>query len=368
MDDDMRHFVKKIIVFVVFILVMINATAQNLYKVVSDSKLKIRECPNSNSKILGSLNPNAQIRVTKIIEDWAEFNYKGQFAYVSSKYIVKTDVVEESRLFKVVSVSHLNVRQQPSTKAKILGVLREGEEIDVLSNTGSWAKIRYKNHFGYVSTRYLMEKEKETTPVVQLMDKIENCSDSIDNAVEETIEPSDNGKKINKVGIDFLPNVYGGYTNFVSSEVKPKGTLGSGVDFAFQFIAKDKITFIPKNYFMEASLGYSLRGSAAFPMHYINLKLQPFGYRYNLSDFTLFGKLGVYTGYTFSSIATNRNSFDSNVDAGLTVCIGAEYKNIGMGILYEQGFINVCSSNLPLKNQGIFINLSYRLFHLGKTN
>lgn len=366
MDDNMKCFVKNLIVIVVFILGTTNASAQNLYKVVSNSILNIREQPNSNSNILGTLSPNAQIGVTKFIDGWAEFNYNGQFAYVFSKYIAKIDIVEEVRLFKVVSASHLNVRHQPSISAQVLGILREGEEIEVLSNTGTWAKIRYKNNIGYVSTRYIMEVEKESTPIIQLEDNnvIEISSDNIDNVAKETFEPSNENKLnlLDKVEIEFVPNVYCGYANFASSEVSPKGTVGCGVDFAFQFIAEEGIAFIPKDYFMEASLGYSLRGSAAFPMHYINLKLQPFGYRYNLSEFTLFGKLGIYTGYTFSTIETNRNSFDSNIDVGLTICIGAEYKNIGMGISYERGFTNMCNSNLPLKNQGVFINLSYRLF------
>lgn len=281
-------------------------------------------------------------------------------------FILGTINTSAQNLYKVVSVSHLNVRHQPSTNAQILGTLRGGEDIEVLSITRTWAKIRYKNDVGYVSTRYITEIEKETNPVIQIEDNnvTEISSDNVDDVAIEAIEPSNEDKNnlLDEVGIEFVPNVYCGYTNFASSEVDPKGTVGCGIDFAFQFIAEDEIVFIPKDYFMEASLGYSLRGSVAFPMHYINLKLQPFGYRYNLSKYTLFGKLGIYTGYTFSTIETNHNSFDSNVDVGLTICIGAEYKNIGMGISYERGFTNVCNSNLPLKNQGVFINLSYRLF------
>lgn len=365
MDDNMRCLVRYLFTVLVFILGTINTNAQTLYKVISSSRLNVRELPNSNSKVLGTLSPNTQIGVTKFIDEWAEFNYNGQFAYVSSKYIAKIDT-EKVRLFKVVSASHLNVRHQPSTNAQVLGTLREGEEIEVLSNTGTWAKIRYKNNIGYVSIRYISEVVKETTPVIQPEDNnvIEIKNNNIDNVPKVDIDTSNENKNnlLDNIGIEFVPNVYCGYANFASSGVSPKGTVGCGVDFAFQFIAKDGIAFIPKDYFMEASLGYSLRGSAAFPMHYINLKLQPFGYRHNLSEFTLFGKLGIYTGYTFSTIETNRNSFDSNVDVGLTISIGAEYKNIGIGISYERGFTNVCNSNLPLKNQGVFINLSYRLF------
>ena len=145
MDDNMRCLVRYLITVLVFILGTINTNAQTLYKVISSSRLNVRELPNSNSKILGTLSPNTQIGVTKFIDEWVEFIYNGQFAYVSSKYIAKIDT-EKVRLFKVVSASHLNVRHQPSISAQVLGTLREGEEIEVLSNTGTWAKIRYKNN------------------------------------------------------------------------------------------------------------------------------------------------------------------------------------------------------------------------------
>ena len=360
----------KYLIAVFFILGATYTNAQTLYKVVSSSRLNVREQPGSNSKVLGALNPNTQIEVTKLIKEWAEFDYNGQSAYVYSKFIVPIEV-EENRLFRVISASHLNVRHQPSMSARVLGTLREGEEIEVLSNTGTWAKIRYKNNIGYVSTSYISEVEKETTPVIhpEGNSEIEIKSDNNDidvskEAFDVNNEPNNkpNNKHLGNVGIKFVPNVYYGYANFASKEVSPKGIVGCGVDFAFQFIAEDRIAFIPEDYFMEASLGYSLRGSAAFPMHYINIKLLPFGYKHNMSEFILFGKLGIFTGYTFSTIETDRNSFDSNVDVGLTICIGAEYKKIGIGISYERSFTNVCNSKLPLKNKGVFINLSYRLF------
>ncbi len=66
-----------------------------------------------------------------------------------------------------------------------------------------------------------------------------------------------------------MPTLYGGMVNLVSDNASPKGNIGGGVDFSFQFIVKENITIIPRNYYMEASLGYSLRGSGHFPLHYI---------------------------------------------------------------------------------------------------
>lgn len=369
MISNKRRFVKTIIILIVFILGTIHTDAQNIYEVVSNSKLNIRELPSPTSKVLGTLHPKATIQVIKFIDAWAEFNYKGQCAYVFSKYIVKKETNEEIKLFKVVSESNLNVRLQPSTNAQVLGTLQPEEQIEVLSNDGNWAKINYKNNIGYVSAKYIQEIEKghniSFTQSKTEKEIIHTQSENYDNSThEELYTIYDSDYIFERIRIEFVPNAYCGLSNFSSSDVTPKGTIGGGLDLALQFIAKEDIAFIPKDYFMEASLGYSLKGSAAFPMHYINLKVLPFGYRYNLSEYTLFGKLGIYAGYPLSSIKTNKNSFDSNIDVGLTIGVGAEYKNIGLGISYEQGGTNVCNSKLKLKNQGIFVNVSYRLLSL----
>ncbi len=363
----MRSYTQTIILSIIFIVIgAINAIAQNRYEVISNSTLNVRSQPNSTSEILGALSPNTQIDVIKIVDGWAEFEYNNQSAFVSSKYIVKVDIAENIELFEVVSASHLNVRNKPSTNSQVIGTLQSGTQIEVLSRTEYWAKIYYNNNIGYVSAKYIEKVEEESTALPEDNIVEESYQETVEPVKEEVVVPKSENKPnlLSHIGIEFVPNIYCGFANFCSDEISPKGTIGCGIDLAFQFIANEKIKFIPKDYFSEISLGYSLRGSAAFPLHYINIKLLPFGYRYHLQKFSLYGKLGIYTGYTFSSIETDYNYFDSNVDVGLAINIGAEYRKIGLGISYEYGFTNVCNSNLSLNNSCVFLNLSYRLFSL----
>ena len=99
-------------------------------------------------------------------------------------------------------------------------------------------------------------------------------------------------------------------------------------------------------------------------MHYFNIKLMPFGYRLVLDDYAFFGKFGVYAGLSASEIDTYYNHFHTNPDMGISVGLGFEMYNIGVGLSFEQGFIDVCDANLSLKNQCLFVNLSYRLFDI----
>lgn len=267
--------------------------------------------------------------------------------------------------YEVISTSRLNVRNKPTTNSSIIGSLNPHEQIDVYSIIDSWAKISYRSRMAYVSSKYIRKIEiKENIPIVT---EYQEESNPITSEPEETETPKtiyNESTKNDYIGIDFVPSIYGGFTNFVSNNVSPKGNIGFGIDFAFQFIANQPISFIPKDYYMEASLGYSLKGSGAFPLHYITMKLSPIGYRYMLSDFMLWGKIGAYTGYTFSTIETQSHSFDTNIDIGILCEIGVEYERIGVGFSYERGLTNVCNSKLKLNNQCVFLNLSYRLFNL----
>lgn len=267
--------------------------------------------------------------------------------------------------YEVISTSKLNVRNRPTTKSSIIGKLNPHEEIDVYSIVNNWAKISYNSRMAYISSKYIRKIEvEEDIPVV---DEHQEKSEPIINIVEvrDTAETLCKVQKQNhNVAIDFVPMVYGGFANFVSDNASPNGTIGFGLDLAFQFIANNSIRFIPKGYYMETSLGYALKGSNAFPLHYITVKLSPLGYRYKLSDFIFFGNIGINVGYTFSTIETNSHSFDTNADVGILGDIGIEYKKIGFGILYERGLTNVCNSKLKLRNQCVCLKLSYRLFNL----
>ena len=360
-----------IISIAVFIFIgVINVYAQSRYEVVSNSMLNIRNQPSSAGGVVGALSPKTHINVIHLVDGWAEFLFNGKTAYVSLKYLKKVNADVAAELYKVISTSNLNVRHQPSIQSGVLGSLKPGMQVEVLSTLDGWAEIKFNSGLGYISSKYI--RKIEQSPVVQ--EEKENykvVSQPVQQEIvpvpEETTAPQvvDGLNFKEKLGIDIVPNVYYGYVNFSSDNASPKGSMGGGIDLAVQFIAKEKISFIPKNYYTEVSLGYSMRGSAAFPMHYVNIKLQPFGYRYDLFGIVmLYGKLGAYLGYPFSKIETDNNSFDSNLDVGLTVSLGVEYRNIGLGVSYERGFTDVCTSKLSLKNSCVFLNLSYRFFSL----
>lgn len=343
--------------------------AQDKYEVTSQSKLNVRSLPGVDSWVLGAISPKEQILVYRIDDGWAEIRYNNQKAYVSAKYIREVDDTAEDNYgtYKVISQSRLNVRNRPSTESQVLGVLQPAEQIEVLSIEGQWAKIQYKSNVGYVALRYIERVEQQPKVVEEEVVIVPVKKEvSTPKIVDEPQKRRSKGVSLKNVGIELVPNLSIGYANFTCSSAYPVPRMGLGIDCALQFIAEEKISFIPKDYFTEVSLGYSMRGSGAFPMHYFNIKLMPFGYRLVLDDYTFFGKLGVYAGLSASEIDTHYNHFYTNPDMGISVGLGFEMYNIGVGLSFEQGFIDVCDANLSLKNQCLFVNLSYRLLDIKK--
>ena len=58
----------------------------------------------------------------------------------------------------VCTASTLNIRSAPSTSASVLGVLKKGQTCEVITFTGGFAQIKYRNTFGYVSSAYVTRK------------------------------------------------------------------------------------------------------------------------------------------------------------------------------------------------------------------
>lgn len=61
----------------------------------------------------------------------------------------------------VVNANQINVRQSVDTESEKLGLLFEGDEIDILSNEGNWYKINYNNQEAYVFSDYIIVSQAE---------------------------------------------------------------------------------------------------------------------------------------------------------------------------------------------------------------
>lgn len=273
--------------------------------------------------------------------------------------------------YEVISTSKLNIRNAPSATSLVVGTLNPGDEIFVFNTKGEWAVFNYKNKLAYVFMKYLKECEKiqeetfETYSPANFEQEVVSAIPQKDTVVvleerENVIEAlPQNHKRI--WDFHLTGNIEGGgYTNFACDDVSPEYGWGYGANVAIQLESKGKSSILSQGMFFEFSLGYAKKGSGAFPLSYAVSRLYPVGYKLELSSCILYGKAGAYIGYCFSEIDTQYDSFDCELDWGLSAGIGVEYEQFALGVNYEYGFPEVCSSHLSLYNRNIFLSFSYR--------
>lgn len=298
-------------------------------------------------------------------------------------FILAQDIYE-------VSVSNrLNVREKPNADAKVLGTLPNGTLVEVLSIKDNWATIAYANTNAYVASKFL--KLKYSIPQKKIeVDTIASITNTIvlkeDTMVKDAINITTTKKTKknslfirNKQGeniktrnfwqqwsIDFIPSVFVGISNFVCYELTPVPLCSYGFDAGVQLKYSK---YSPHNYIAESSIGYAMKGSGIFPIHYFTFRLLPIGYQYNFQkDITLTALTGmvVNAGGGRAEVYDDVNSTTRwisamPVDIGIQIKILAEYKDFGLGISYDQGCTYVLYNKPYLLNYGIYLHGTYRI-------
>lgn len=75
--------------------------------------------------------------------------------------------------FEIVSAEELNVREEPSSKARLIGKLYKFECVEVIEKVKYWTKVRYTNKEkkvsieGWVYTRYIKVFDENTSKFIE---------------------------------------------------------------------------------------------------------------------------------------------------------------------------------------------------------
>ncbi len=123
--------------------------------------VNIREEPSEDSPIIGKLYKECGGEILEEGEEWTKLKTGDVEGYVSNEYLLFGDPAVELALSVVNMVatsetSCLRVRLEPSEDAKILGLLAEGDKIDVMEDLGDWVKTGYSDGTEcYVSSKYV---------------------------------------------------------------------------------------------------------------------------------------------------------------------------------------------------------------------
>ena len=126
--------------------------------------LNLRQSPNTAAKVLCTIPQYATIPIYEQGASWCKTAYNGYSGYVMTAYLTfsgqpaaPTPTPEPAALYARVTTKSgsLNLRQTPSSSAKVLRTIPQNETISILEKGASWCKTVYGGDTGYVMTQFL---------------------------------------------------------------------------------------------------------------------------------------------------------------------------------------------------------------------
>ncbi len=123
--------------------------------------LNIRETPDPNGKIIGSLMENSVCEILESEGDWSHIISGGVEGYISNRYVVTGEearqkalgYVTEMAIVNVAADGKLNIRSEPNadSAANVVGQALRDERYPVLEKLDGWIHIEE----GYISADYV---------------------------------------------------------------------------------------------------------------------------------------------------------------------------------------------------------------------
>lgn len=126
-----------------------------------DDYVNIRRKPSEDGKLLGKLHSNSVAKVLKKKGGWYKIKSGSVTGYVKGDYISVGDeklIKSVSTQIATVNTTTLKVRSKASTKADVLTLVPDGEELSVASMKDykdGWVKVKVDGGKGYVSADYV---------------------------------------------------------------------------------------------------------------------------------------------------------------------------------------------------------------------
>ncbi|MCK1985586.1 MULTISPECIES: SH3 domain-containing protein [Peribacillus] len=134
------------------------------YVNVSSGTLNMRKSGSESASIVAKLSRGTEVTVYSESKGWAKIKANGKEGYVSTDFLSTTKPetdskpsIPEKTTTKYVNVStgSLNMRNKPSESASVIVKLARGVEVEVISESNGWSKVKAYGGEGYVNTQYL---------------------------------------------------------------------------------------------------------------------------------------------------------------------------------------------------------------------
>lgn len=162
--------------------------ATGVVNVNSSTVLNIRSEASTKSAVKGKMKRGSVVKITgKTNTGWYKINYNGIVGYASSSYIKLTANESQSSNTQVISkgkvntvTANLNIRENPTTKASVVGKLSPGTVVDVIEKkSNDWYHINNSGKKGYVDGNYITLMNSDSSDTNSNIGKIATVNVSV---------------------------------------------------------------------------------------------------------------------------------------------------------------------------------------------
>ena len=159
-----------------------NSTTVNNKGVVTADALNVRSGAGTSYGVIAMLYQNTSVDVLSSINGWYKISYNGVTGYVSCDYIKLSDSsgtitpptndipshTVEGKV-AIVKADALNIRSGAGTSYSVIGTVRYGNKLPIISYTNGWYQVKAGNITGYVSGDYVTVSDEgnTTAPLVK---------------------------------------------------------------------------------------------------------------------------------------------------------------------------------------------------------
>lgn len=146
----------------------VTSTTGTAGTVKCSSSVNLRSEANTSSSILAELKNGTKITVVSTANGWCKVTYSGKTGYIKQDYVSTTGSASNNTSAStgtaavVKCSSTVNFRSAASTSSTILGELKNGTAVTVLSTSNGWSKVSYADKAGYISADYLVTASSGT--------------------------------------------------------------------------------------------------------------------------------------------------------------------------------------------------------------
>ena len=146
----------------------VTSTTGTAGTVKCSSSVNLRSAANTSSSILAELKNGTAVTVVSTANGWCKVTYSGKTGYIKQDYVSTTGSVSNNTSAStgtaavVKCSSTVNFRSAASTSSTILGELKNGTAVTVLSTSNGWSKVSYAGKAGYISADYLVTASSGT--------------------------------------------------------------------------------------------------------------------------------------------------------------------------------------------------------------